>query len=227
MEFSGDPRNVLMRAKPRSRLHLFAVCASVTWSVVAVGGCNALSGIGDFTVQSEAGRNGAGDAARPGDGAMDSTDGPREGPVETTRSEGGDAPLDGLREAGDAEVDGGDAADSAVDASTTCGTHMCSTPLCCDGGCANTHSDGLGHFFYDCVPPGTFNLTQAFAACAAFTGNMSQCNNDPIACSSGDQVCSSGAPMCACWRYNGNGSGHVLDTGATCQCFGSNSPTWN
>jgi hypothetical protein len=204
----------------------------MTWATGAIAGCNAISGIEDFTAQSEAGDTQADATADhalpPGHGRQD--DGRPDASAtqgDSTPSEvGDDAPLDGLADASDA-TRGGDAADAPNDGMATCGSRTCSTPFCCDGGCATAHANGLGQFFYDCMPPSTFDVTQAFGACVAFTGKMSECTNDPITCGGGDQVCSSGASMCACWRYNGTSPGHVLNTGATCQCLGSNSPTWN
>jgi hypothetical protein len=191
---------------------------------LVVGACNSLSGIDGLVVQPESadthGQSDAGGDALPGDGSDDT--GPRtEGTVDAdhdaTTSGDADADTDAASQGGDGSADG------PVD----CGTLTCATPLCCDGGCASMHSNGLGQYFYDCAPLKTFNVMQAFAACTAFTGKMSLCTNDPITCGGGDQVCSSGASMCACWRYNGSNPGHVLNSGATCQCLGSVSPTWN
>jgi hypothetical protein len=203
-----------------------ALAAGVALAIgVAAGGCNSLSGIDDFAVESEAGGTSfseGGDGAYPGDEAGGSTDGTSEAARDGAGGGDEDATVDAPTESDDRT----DRGDRAADGSVTCGTRSCATPFCCDGGCASAHSNGLGQFFYDCSPLGTFNLTQAFAACVAFTGKMSLCANDPINCGGGDQVCSSGASMCACWRYNGNNAGHV-ESGATCNCLGQTSPTWN
>jgi hypothetical protein len=87
----------------------------------------------------------------------------------------------------------------------------CHTPACCPGGaCQSAHASGAGQTFYDCVAPGTFSLTQAMGACAAFTGNSTQCVDAPAGiCGTSRSVCSPGASQCWCWQYAGTYAGTV------------------
>jgi hypothetical protein len=87
----------------------------------------------------------------------------------------------------------------------------CHTPACCPGGaCQSAHTSGAGQTFYDCVAPGTFSLTQAMEACAAFTGNSAQCVDAPAGiCGTSRSVCSPGASQCWCWQYAGTYAGTV------------------
>lgn len=209
--------------------------------------CNALSGIGEFAVVSEAGTEGS--EAGASEGAV-SVDGGFSG--------AGEAAVDALAEAGDADREGdaiasgdgesdatsgtgdgaadapedaGQTVDAAVDAPSdapsdapgACGT----STITCSGSCPTMHFNGISQFFYDCVEAGTINLAQAFEACAAFAGDAGACTNDPITCAAGSQVCSSGYSSCACWRYIGTNAGKVGNSGSTtCNCLGSTSPTW-
>jgi hypothetical protein len=101
---------------------------------------------------------------------------------------------------------------------------------CCGGGaCQQSHANGLGQKWFDCVATGTYNATQALAACAAFTGDASQCH--ALTCSTGDlAVCSDGSSAaCDCWIYSGGSIGRVKTSGAgSCGCnTHGNAPTWN
>ena len=51
----------------------------------------------------------------------------------------------------------------AAPSSTTGSISSYRTPQgpCCATSCQTTHSNGAGQSFYDCVPLGTYNLTQA------------------------------------------------------------------
>jgi hypothetical protein len=167
----------------------------------------------------------------PGEGsaaeaAVDGT-APEDVRAEATGAEAGDARPDSHIDASQ-KSDASDAS-SPMDATTTntCGTSMCASPVCCDGGCATTHFNGLGQFFYDCAPPNTFNVMQAYEACAAFTGNISQCTPPVgLTCAAGSVICSSGTSTCACWQYDGTNAGH-LDNNPTCNCVPKTSGTWN
>jgi hypothetical protein len=100
----------------------------------------------------------------------------------------------------------------------------CASPGCCGTACQSRHDDGLGQTFWDCTPSGTYNQTEAFAACAAFTGNAALCS--PGACNR--SVCSTGAPTCACWTYSGSFSGRVTSSSTTyCMCNSSGAAIWN
>ncbi len=204
--------------------------------------CNALSGIGDFTVASDAGVSspadvGQSEGAAGGDGglpegAADAAGSADSGMGDADAASPGDGASDAMVAPSDAVADApGDAAepvDAPSDAGGSDASTVCAAAgLTCDAGCT-MHSNGVGQSFYDCAPLGTYDLTQAFSACAAFSGDAGACGNDPIACSSGDQVCSSGSSVCVCWRYNGTNAGKVHNAGSsTCTCIGSTNPTWN
>jgi len=104
----------------------------------------------------------------------------------------------------------------------------CATPSCCGSTCESTHSDGLGQVFLDCVPPYTYNLTQATEACTAYGGGASCA---PSACNGGGSnrvVCGTNSTgLCACWNYSGSFVGTVFqDFTSTCKCPGAGSLTW-
>ncbi len=103
----------------------------------------------------------------------------------------------------------------------------CDTPACCGDACQTTHDNGLGASFYDCAPLATYNLVEAAAACAAFTGDPAQCTQVSF---NGNRAaaCSTGAARCICWGYSGPGvSGHVADSGTPqCTCPNGNQPAW-
>jgi hypothetical protein len=202
--------------------------------------CNAVSGIGDFgvggaeaggTITMDGTSDGRVDSPQTPQDAMASSDGgPNDGSSQPEATDGSSQPHpDAGVDAGDARPDGngggpeggpGDAGDAGTDAQEA-GTGPC------DGGTALVvHSNGLGDTFTDCTPLATFNLTQAFEACAAHTGDAGACSVDPITCSQGDQVCGTIASVCTCWRYNGNSSGRYSQ-GSSCNCVGSASPQWN
>lgn len=107
----------------------------------------------------------------------------------------------------------------------------CIGTACCGTGCQSAHQNGLGNYFFDCEPLGTRTLTQAVAACRAFTGDSSLCYDLGAACDSGSTsaVCSTAASQCACWTYAGTNTGRVfLNEGSTtCLCPLSTDPMWN
>jgi hypothetical protein len=188
---------------------------------LAVNACNALSGIDDFTVRTgaEAGMEGSGQAES---GGSSGGVGPGDAPAQGDNTTGtGDAP------AGDSANDGAMAtvdarADAASDAEG-------GTTGSCDGGFV-AHTNGLGQMFYDCAPLNTLNQTQAFEACAAFSGNAGACMFNPGFSCMGDVVCSKGSSTCACWVYDGNRPGRVCSStpDGGCCCPGASSPpAWN
>jgi hypothetical protein len=130
-----------------------------------------------------------------------------------------------------------DAAPKVTDgAVSVCGA--CGSPGC------TVHSNGVGQTFDDCQPLGTYNETQALAACAAFTGSIATCGVVTCAQSGGpgggaggqanamsDQaVCSTGATGCPCWTFSGMDVGHVQSANPMkcdpCSKGGGGS-TWN
>ncbi len=113
----------------------------------------------------------------------------------------------------------------------------CDTPGCCSGACQTIHNTGVaaGSLYYDCNPPATAGqaeaslLTQATAACAAYSGGASHCSS-ALSCSGypnmGPYVCNGigGTGQCTtCWSYGGT---DVLNT-ENCDCPGTATGTWN
>jgi hypothetical protein len=90
------------------------------------------------------------------------------------------------------------------------------------------HSNGEGQSWFDCAPANTFDETQATEACAAFTGDASQCH--ALSCGGSASVCSDGSlQACDCWIYAAPDGGRVKENPAgNCACKGnSNSASWN
>jgi hypothetical protein len=104
----------------------------------------------------------------------------------------------------------------------------CSTLGCCAGACQNQHVNGLGQFFYDCVPLGTYDTTQGTKAATAWptVGMIFAANcNGP---GQNEAICKQGVASCACWGYTGSNQGHVhLSATMTCSCAAVNDPSWN
>jgi hypothetical protein len=112
----------------------------------------------------------------------------------------------------------------------------CATPGCCGNSCEDTHHNGVGQFFYDCISPGTIDQAQAQKACTAFTSSSAQCNVTACDDAGSTAMCSTATKTtCICWAFAGGGGGHVAqgmpavtDGGnELCQCPTAGSPTWN
>jgi hypothetical protein len=107
----------------------------------------------------------------------------------------------------------------------------CATPSCCGSACANTHQNGVGQNYYDCVDAGTYNQTQAGKACTAYTNDQFACMAASCIGDAGDLViCGTpdGGTSCVCWDYVGTDISHVYKSGTTtCYCPGTTDPTWN
>jgi len=104
------------------------------------------------------------------------------------------------------------------------------TGCCANGACQTAHDDGVGQTFYDCVATGTYDQTQATEACAAFTGDASQCHVSTTCASGATAVCSAGsATACDCWIFAGTGVGKVKTNGAgSCTCHANGNPgSWD
>jgi hypothetical protein len=94
---------------------------------------------------------------------------------------------------------------------------------CCGGGCPILHTDnGFGKSYYECSKS---PLQIALAACAAFTGDRSQCSAgectfDEGGLSGDSVVCSFGSPTdCVCWDYSGPDTNFVHDSGNAASCL--------
>jgi hypothetical protein len=110
----------------------------------------------------------------------------------------------------------------------------------CDGGPFYTHHVGVaGLTWQDCVPTGTYNSTQAVAACEAYSASVDAgfawCYLPPGTCeySSEFQPDVSGLPTYF-WTYDGQtsvtGAGHVADIATTRSpggCPSADDPMWD
>jgi hypothetical protein len=104
-----------------------------------------------------------------------------------------------------------------------------------DLSCENTHMNGLGQSWKDCVALDTHTLAQATSARAAST--LVSTSDFSTAC--GDTtplLCRQTATTCACWGYDGavsaqSGRVHlnnpVTENNNTCHCPSAGDPTWN
>lgn len=101
----------------------------------------------------------------------------------------------------------------------------CATPGCCAGGCQSSHTNGLGQRFYDCSPLGTYNQSQAMAACVAYTGNPAECALG-ICGTTDSAVAAVNLPDCPVWVYSGGAVGHVRSSSG-CFCPNFLDPSWN
>jgi hypothetical protein len=109
---------------------------------------------------------------------------------------------------------------------------------CCGGNCETEHDNGLGQNFYDCESASTYNVNQALAACAAFTGDIAQCVDYGVTCDANDDliddtavVCGDSSVVgdCACWAYSGTAIGYVFNEpgGNNCFCPLVGDPQWD
>jgi hypothetical protein len=95
----------------------------------------------------------------------------------------------------------------------------CNTPSCCGSKCQVTHTNGAiptADSFYDCVDAGTYNATQAFEACVAYTNDATKCSTG-WTCHTGTAACNSPgdtASCTLCWYYSGPQTGKHT----TCDC---------
>jgi hypothetical protein len=98
-----------------------------------------------------------------------------------------------------------------------------------DGGCSLpvVHANGLGQFFSDCVPLGTYNAAQAAKACAA--AGAGACSPNTALCGNADMDCTTTANTCMCWTYAGSTAGRARASGAgpICQCPTATDPPWD
>ncbi len=180
------------------------------------------TGDGAVDAGSEAGNDAESDSGSDAENDA-ASDVAADAPLDTGSEAIADAASDTTSEAAADAGDGGSPGDAEGGGADGCAV---GTPVC-EAGCPTMHSDGLGQSFYDCVPLNTYTLTEALAACAAFTGHQDACANDPITCAAGDQVCSSGYSLCACWRYFGPNAGKVGGATPTCACPGSGAVSWH
>ena len=111
----------------------------------------------------------------------------------------------------------------------------CATPGCCrNGSCQNTHANGLGQNYYDCVALGTYDQTQAEKARAAFAEIVGPGQTVDGSC--GDPGDSSkirchdtnDGSVCACWAWSGPLRGFVrAEGGPDCVCPTTADAPWN
>jgi hypothetical protein len=108
----------------------------------------------------------------------------------------------------------------------------CATPMCCGTKCQTVHTNGVGQNFYDCVATGTYNVSQANEACAAF--GAATCTSGQAAglCPFGPvkSVCGASGSKCYCWQYSGHKVGTVQsESTSSCKpsCGANGDPAWN
>ena len=95
------------------------------------------------------------------------------------------------------------------------------------------HANGLGQSWTDCTPAHTYDQAQASTACDYYPQSISSNCATAFACGGGDgqaAVCTiqsdnSGVP-CACWTYQGPGTGHVRASNTDCECASTSDPAW-
>jgi hypothetical protein len=101
----------------------------------------------------------------------------------------------------------------------------CHTPACCGTACQDVHTNGpasigLGDSWYDCVDVGTYNVTQATAACVAWKG-AGQCSGG-WTCTNGHEtftqptICDNACTMC--WSYETVGGSYPTTAGTVTDC---------
>lgn len=110
------------------------------------------------------------------------------------------------------------------DPMTTC---ECEGTGCCDTSCQTKHDNGIGQFYFDCEPLGTYNLTQANKARQAYIdAGHPGISSDNVDC--GFRIAAArleSASSCATWSYSGSTAGHVISQ-ETCVCPTDNSAPW-
>jgi hypothetical protein len=168
-----------------------------------------------------------GDAA-PTESGGDGPQGPDGGDSAAPQDAASDTTSDGKADGNPTNDGGGDAGDAAT-GQTDAHTDSPATGPCDGGSPLVVHSNGFGQTFSDCVPLSTYNVTQAFEACAASTGDAGACTVDPggLSCSGGNVVCTVTSSTCACWRYD-NRSGAIGSFSGACACISNSAPVlWN
>ncbi|MGO9836704.1 MAG: hypothetical protein ACLP1X_21115 [Polyangiaceae bacterium] len=112
----------------------------------------------------------------------------------------------------------------------------CSTPGCCGANCEDVHTNGpasigLGNTWDDCVADGTYNVTQATAACVAWkgTGGCSggwTCTTPTHMVVAQDTICDNACTMC--WSYQTVGGVYPTTAGTVtdCDCPGTVLGNW-
>jgi hypothetical protein len=109
----------------------------------------------------------------------------------------------------------------------------CAGNGCCGGGakCQTQHSTGVGTPFFDCIDAGTYNQTQATAACNAFVadGGAGPCTPFDCAANAGKLICNNGgAGPCNCWKYDPGNSGVNGKVSTSCLCpVSASAIDWN
>lgn len=111
-------------------------------------------------------------------------------------------------------------------------TSCCEGTACCGNGCQTKHSNGVGGFFFDCEPLGTYTLEAATAAAHSWSLNGTDsaflnCNGSCI-CRQDTSVIPNRSGT---WCYAGTDTGKALvnTINAVCLCYpqGNVAGTWN
>lgn len=137
----------------------------------------------------------------------------RDGAPDVATAEGGPQEDDGGGD-GDALADGeGGQVEAGAEAGHETSVEACA-PI--------VHSNGVGQTWQDCAPLGTYDGSEAMAACAASGGSC-----QPANCAGGAllAICAPSGSDCTCWTFYGPGAGHVR-AGVGCACALASDPVW-
>ncbi|HEX9049586.1 MAG TPA: hypothetical protein VF841_03550 [Anaeromyxobacter sp.] len=113
---------------------------------------------------------------------------------------------------------------------TCCAGNGCCTPA--GGGpstCQISHSNGVGQSFYDCVPAGTYDVTQAQKAAQAWDPGGMPVAGYTLGCASQSCLGWQTAHACGVWCYGGDilqGRAEAVQS-LVCPCPTPGSPSWN
>jgi hypothetical protein len=179
-----------------------------------------------------------------GDESSDEDDGAEDRAVPTASALDGalhdaavsDALDGGSHDAAHPDALAADAAQQVRDASTS--DAQGGDAGCSGCGACTVHSNGVGQRFQDCMPNGTYNATQARAACAAFAGDGASCTIQScpggavgalLGGAKGNQAaCSTGASACDCWTFAGADMGLVQSASPhACEPCSKGGTEWN
>jgi hypothetical protein len=211
-----------MRAPPLALLSLLA----------ALTGCPAV--LSDWTLAGGPTDDASADAGGH-DAAVDSTSGPSGWLDASIDDDAGQAPEDAPpRESSSEASESGSSGSGPYDSGPTDGGP-------CDGGPFYTHHVGVaGLTWQDCIPTGTYNSTQAVAACETYSASVDAgvawCYLPPGTCeySSEFQPQGAGGLPTYFWTYDGQtsatGAGHVANIATTQSpggCPSAGDPMWD
>jgi hypothetical protein len=116
----------------------------------------------------------------------------------------------------------------------TGGGTCCAGNTCCSGACQTEHDNGLGQHFYDCLALGTYDVTQARAAAAAWQASGAvEIPGYALGCASPSCIGWQTQTSCGVWCYGGTadplrGRASVVQSIACVgACPTAGAPNWN